>query len=127
MVTDPERPVKMSGNVSELPAFTGRTLFIDHPSYLTTPYPDTQRRQSIARQLVDGGRSNSEDAAYLWRVRRTYLASGEAPRPVYLITYRADRTDIVEKMTAANGAPVFRNGLVAVFQLPERSVLPGRD
>lgn len=126
MVTDPVLPVKMSGNVSELPAFTGRTLFIDHPSYLTTPYPDTQRRQSIARQLVDGGRSNSEDAAYLWRVRRTYLASGGQPRPLYLITYRADRNDIVEKLTAANGAPVFQSGFVAVFQVPERSVLPAR-
>lgn len=125
-VVDPDHPVKMSGNVSELPAFTGRTLFLDHPSYLTTPYPDTQRRQQIARVMVDGGASNSEDAAYLWRVRHAYASSEGSPRPLYLITYQADQPVILGTLEAANGAPRFHDGLVAVFQVPERSVLPAR-
>jgi hypothetical protein len=119
-VVDPAAPVKMSGNVSELPAFTGRTLFLDQPSYLTTPYPDHARRQAIARQLVDGGISNSEDAAYLWRVRRT----GNSTRPIYLVSYRVDNAGTLSLLTSSNGAPVFHHGFIAVFQLPERSVLP---
>ena len=125
-ITDPDQVVKMSGNVSELPAFTGRTLFLDHPSYLTTPYPDAARRQLIARVMADGSASNSEDAAYLWRVRRTYPSSGASPRPLYLITYKADDPVLLAKLEAANGAPRFQQGFVAVFQVPERSVLPAR-
>jgi hypothetical protein len=116
----------MSGNVSELPAFTGRTLFIDHPSYLTTPYPDAARRTGIARQLVGGGTSSSEDAAYLWRVRRTYQDERDSPRPLFLISYDADDAGTLSRLAGANGVPRFHQGFVAVFQLPERSVLPAR-
>jgi hypothetical protein len=126
-VTDPGQPVKMSGNVSELPAFTGRTLFLDHPSYLTTPYPDAARRQAIARRIVDGGAANGEDAAYLWRVRRAYASSGASPRPLYLVTYEADNAVKLGRLVAANGAPRFRQGFVAAWQVPERSVLPARS
>jgi hypothetical protein len=125
-VTDPAKPVKMSGNVSELPAFTGRTLFLDHPSYLTTPYPDAHRRQSIARQLVDGGASSGEDMAYLGRVRHTYASSGASPRPLYIVSYAADDAGVLNRLAATNGAPLFQAGFVAVFQVPEHAVLPAR-
>lgn len=126
-VTDPSQPVKMSGNVSELPAFTGRTLFLDHPSYLTTPYADAGRRQAIARQIMDGGTTNREDAAYLWRVRRAFTESGAAPRPLYLVSYEADNAVKLGRLVAANGAPRFQKGFVAAWQVPERWVLPSRS
>ena len=44
----------MAGNVSELPAFTGRALWVDHPSYLTVGFPDFGARTVIARKLLAG-------------------------------------------------------------------------
>jgi hypothetical protein len=123
-VIDPDHPVKMSGNVSELPAFTGRTLFIDYPSYLTTPYPDTERRNLLARRLVAGEVPSSEDEAYLWRVRRTRRPVNAGPRPMYVVTYRADSPGVLDSLAATYGAPVFRSSFVAVFPIPQRSVLP---
>ncbi len=126
IVVDPETPVKMSGNVSELPAFTARTLFVDHPSYLTTPYPDRDRRVAIARSLIAGAVPGSEDQAYLWRVRRSGNPGGGRPRPLYLVSHAADRPGVLARLTAANGTPLFHREFVAVFQVPERSVLPAR-
>ena len=52
----PETPVKMSGNVSELPAFTARTLFTDTPNYLTTPNRDSAFRAQLASRPQLGNR-----------------------------------------------------------------------
>jgi hypothetical protein len=126
-VVDPAAPVKMSGNVSELPAFTGRGLFTDQASYLTTPFPDAGRRTEIARQLVGGAIPNSEDEAYLWRVRRTYTGGKPIPRPLYIVSYAADDAGVLSLLAAANGAPKFHSGFVAAFLVPERSVVSGRE
>ena len=53
-ICDPKEPIKMSGNVSELPAFTSRTLFVDSPTYLTAPYADRTLREHIAHMATNG-------------------------------------------------------------------------
>lgn len=54
VIDDPDQPLRMAGNVGELPAFTGRALWIDHPSYLTLGFSDFDARTGIARKLLAG-------------------------------------------------------------------------
>jgi hypothetical protein len=105
-VANPLVPAKMSGNVAELPAFTGRTLFVDHASYLTTPHRDFERRSRAATRLVDG-LPTSPDAADLAALRR----------PVYLLSYRGDQREFMDRLGHLYGAPVFHDRFVAVFDL----------
>jgi hypothetical protein len=107
-VLDPADPVKMSGNVSELPAFTGRTIFVDEPSYMTTPYPDAAERHAIATRLTHGDSLTADDAEYL----RTL------GRPLWVVSSRADLPVVLDRLTGAYGPPLFVYGPVAVFQWP---------
>jgi hypothetical protein len=109
-VVDPARPVKMSGNVSEFPAFTGRTLFVDEASYMTTPHEDFQRRAEIAARLSQGVPASAADAAYL----------GYQRRPVYLLSYAADKPQLLNQLSRLYGAPVFQDAFVAVFDFAMR-------
>jgi hypothetical protein len=106
-VADPSRPVKMSGNVSEFPAFTGRTLFVDEPTYLTTPYGDFARRAEMATRLSQGIAQMTSDSAYLTHMRR----------PVYLLSYDADQSELKSELKRLYGPPVFQEAFVAVFEL----------
>jgi Uncharacterized membrane protein (DUF2298) len=106
-VVDCGAPVKMSGNVSELPAFTSRTLFTDAPSYLTTPNRDAASRDRLARAATGGERLSPDQRRYLAGLRR----------PVYVLTYAAGDETLIARLTEQYGAPVFRRGIVAVFQL----------
>jgi hypothetical protein len=106
-VSDPSRPVKMSGNVAELPAFAFRSLFIDRESYLTTPNPDAPARTRIAEQLARGTQLDDAEANYL----------RELNRPLYLVTYRADQSLRLKSLIAQHGEPAFAKGFVAVFGL----------
>jgi hypothetical protein len=101
-VVNPERPVKMSGNVSELPAFTGRTLFIDQPSYLTTVYADATMRAALAGRLLEGDEASAEESAYLERLKR----------PLYIISYQPEQ---VAKLSTRYGNPAFQRDFVSVF------------
>ena len=101
-IVNPERPVKMSGNVSELPAFTGRTLFIDQPSYLTTVYADATMRAALAGRLLEGAEASGEERGYLERLKR----------PLYIISYQPEQ---VANLTARYGNPAFQRDFVAVF------------
>ncbi len=98
-VIDPDRPVKMSGNVSELPAFTSRALFVDQESYLTSPHRDARFRTELARCAVKGLVLTPEQVRYLQHLRR----------PLYLIAQG--------KVDQQYGNPVFISGPFAVFQL----------
>ncbi|MEO8198931.1 MAG: hypothetical protein ABI679_00285 [Gemmatimonadota bacterium] len=111
-VVDPSEPVKMSGNVSELPAFTGRSLLTDQPSYLTTPYPDSPRRTAIALAMVHGEKLTAPDSAYLWRLARP--ASHNA-REIDVITYHADHGDLMDTLELRYGPARFHQGFTAVF------------
>ena len=95
----------MSGNVSEFPAFTGRTLFVDQASYLTTPHKDFQRRTEIAARLSQGVPASPADVAYLESQRR----------PMYVLSYAADKPQVMNQLNRLYGAPVFQNTFVAVF------------
>jgi hypothetical protein len=106
-ISDPRKPVKMSGNVAEFPAFTGRSLFIDHDSYLTVPYPDVELRKRLAVTAVEG--------ASLADYQLTYLR--DLGRPLYVVNYHADRDGLVAQLGARYGAARFRHGFVAVFEL----------
>jgi hypothetical protein len=105
-VVDPTDPVKMSGNVSELPAFTGRTLFVDEPSYMTTPYPDAAQRTAIATRLSHGDSLTAGDADYL----RTL------GRPFWVVSSRANVPGVLDRMSEAYGPPQFVYGEEAIFE-----------
>lgn len=106
VVSDPAIPVKMSGNVSELPAFTGRTLFTDTPNYLTSPNRDAAFRAELAGQATRGeGLSDGQ---------REYLA--RFGRPVLIVTYQAGEAGLKERLAGLYGPPVFQQGIVAAFR-----------
>jgi hypothetical protein len=100
---NPERPVKMSGNVSELPAFTGRTLFIDQPSYLTTVYADATMRAALAGRLLEGDEASAEESGYLERLQR----------PLYIISYQPEQ---VAKLSSRYGNPAFQGDFVSLYE-----------
>jgi len=106
-VVDPARPVKMATNVSELPAFTGRALFVDQPSYLTTPHAGFAARTQLAAALTAGVAASAEGRAALT----------ELGRPVYLLTHAADDELLAQTLTAHYGPPRFASGFVAVYAL----------
>jgi len=106
-VVDPSDVVKMSGNVSELPAFTGRAIFTDQPSYMTTPYPDADKRTAISGKLVRGEELSVDEAGYVRGLGR----------PVYVITWHADDSALLERLKGRYGSPAFNSGFVAVFGL----------
>jgi hypothetical protein len=102
--------------VAELPAYTGRALFIDQPSYMTTPYRDAKRRAAIAAAAAEGQALGAEDRRYLERLHR----------PLYLVTYRADRGGVLDRLSGLYGAPLLRHAFVAVFPLQTPSTGPPR-
>jgi hypothetical protein len=106
-IADPNNPVKMSGNVSEFPAFTGRTLFIDHASYLTTPYKDAGLRMEMASRIANGHTLSRSELDYLQRLRRH----------LYVVSYHAERDELIARLIQEHGAPVFQQDFVAVFEL----------
>jgi hypothetical protein len=103
LVMDPDRPVKMSGNASELPAFTGRTLFVDQANYLTRPYRTFMARTRVARTMIRG--EALRDAAD----RDLLLA---LDRPILVIS-----TDVLRRAALEEryGPPVFVADFVSVF------------
>lgn len=107
LLADPDRPVKMSGNVSELPALTDRALFIDQPSYLTRPYPEVRAREALARRAVAGDALAPEE----WVLLRGL------GRPVFLISWEADDALRQARLAERYGPPIFRDGFVAVFAM----------
>jgi hypothetical protein len=104
-IADPEDPVKMSGNVSELPAFTSRTLFVDNPTYLTQPYEDRILRERIAHSATTGHSLSQEEITYVNRLRRQ----------VFVMTFHANQKMLFNKLKYNYGEPVFENDFVAVF------------
>jgi hypothetical protein len=103
LVVDPDRAIKMSGNVSELPAFSGRPVFVDQDSYLTRPYGGAfEQRRRIARLLVRGEPLSSADGFVLERLRR----------PVFLVSAHTERRD---RLVRRYGQARFSAGAFAVF------------
>jgi hypothetical protein len=106
-VTDPDRALKMSGNVSEIPAFTGRVLFVDQISYLTAPFRDRERRENMARQLLRGDAIGAADQTYL----------NEFRRPMFLVSVTPEDPGRGKALAARFGPPIFAKDFVAVFAL----------
>jgi hypothetical protein len=106
-VVDSAHPVKMATNVSELPAFTGRALFVDQPSYLTTPHAAFETRRRIAAELTAGTSLAQEDSAPIRALAR----------PVYLLSHAGDDEHLARKLTRSYGPPLFASGFVAVYAL----------
>jgi hypothetical protein len=105
-ITDPSMPVKMSGNVTEIPAFTGRTVFVDQLTYITAPYPDRAWRTELAQRVTSGTAPTEAERAYL---RTLHL-------PVYVVTFVA--ADTFSKLSTVFGPAVFHQDTVAVFAFP---------
>ena len=104
-VVDAAHPVKMATNVSELPAFTGRALFVDQASYLTTPHAAFEDRRRIAADLTAGFALAAPDAA----------AIRALARPVYVISHAGDDEHLAERLTRLYGPPRFAAGYVAAY------------
>jgi hypothetical protein len=106
-VVDAARPVKMATNVSELPAFTGRALFVDQPSYLTTPHAGFEARRRIAAEITSGEALAEAARAAILALRR----------PVYVVSHAGDDEHLAERLTRQYGPPRFAAGFVAVYAL----------
>jgi hypothetical protein len=105
---DPATPVKMSGDVSEFPAFTARTLFTEASkpagqgsADLSTPYRDSAFRQQLAARAAHGEPLSATDRAYLARFHR----------PLYLLLYQP------RDLSALYGAPQFQHGIATVYRI----------
>jgi hypothetical protein len=117
LVVDPLESVKMAGNVSEIPAFTHRALFVDQPTYMTSPYPDLARRIALASAVTAGTPLTAEQLGYL----------RELGRPAYILTLHADRADLFARLVATLGSPSFHKGRAAVFSLDAGHLAGGRN
>lgn len=106
-ISDPGRPVKMSGNVSEIPAFTGRALLVDHLTYMTEAYPDREIRSDIAQLVASGHPLTAQQHSYLNKLQR----------PLYVVTFVADEEHVVSRLTERYGPPLFQQAFVAAFAL----------
>src|SRR6185295_14397430 len=105
-IVNPETPVKMSGNASELPAMTARALFTDLPNYLTKPNRDAALRAQLAGDATQGRELTTAQRDYLRRFGR----------PIYVVSYERDT---VERLAGLYGPAVFQNGTVAAFGVAE--------
>ena len=102
----------MSGNVSEIPAFTERVLFVDQPGYLTTPHPSFPARTRLARALIRGEPGDPGDRGEIDRLAR----------PVYLISTAPERLAALERL---HGPARFTAAPARVFVLTTGGALPG--
>lgn len=105
LVTDPDQPVRMAGNVTEVPAFTGRPVFVDHPSYLTEPYEAFGLRLEAARRLQRGEALTAEQAAELASIGR----------PLWLVIRRPD-PERLDRLRARHG-PEAHAGALVLFRI----------
>ena len=86
-----------TGNTSELPAFTGRSLFTDYARhYLVAPQPDAAFRLDLVQRLARGEPPTAADDRYLAALRR----------PLFVVTYDASAGSSA-RLDAALGAPAF--------------------
>ena len=108
-VVNPDRALKMSGNVSEIPAFTGRSLFVDRLSYLTQPHRDRELRENIARRLLTNQPLERGGAAY-WR-------EVAMRRPVFVVSVTPENPRDGEALGLRLGPPVFAQDFVYVYGL----------
>jgi hypothetical protein len=96
------------GNAPELPALTGRALFIsDSPTYIVDPFPGTPRRLEVATRLSRGEAPTDDDRGLLATLQR----------PVVLVTQRAHDAALLERLTLHHGSPLFQQGSLAAFRL----------
>jgi len=107
LVVNADRPVKMSGNVTEIPALSGRAVFVDHNTYMVESYPALADRTDLARRAADGQVLTIDDRRML----------DALARPVYIVNFEADRPEVLARLRAAHGAPVFERGFVAAFRV----------
>lgn len=105
VVMDPRRKVALQGNVDELPALTGRVLFVGSDSYLTSPYADRDRRKALAVKLVSGERLTVEESGHLAALNR----------PVYVLVYDAD-DETHARIEVQLGKPARRTDSGAVYR-----------
>jgi len=97
--------VAMGGNTAELPALTGRTLFVVREGhYIVNAYPDLSRRTDIAEQIFEGTPLSDVDLAYL----------AALSRPVYVVDYHAHDGEPARQRALRDGAPIFQSGSVSL-------------
>lgn len=105
-IVDPLQRVTMVGNISELPALTGRTLFTEDPQqYMVSPFPDSQLRVDLAQRAVAATALDHSDQGYLSAFKR----------PLYIVNYKAADIGLESRFQDLYGAPVFAQGGISVF------------
>jgi hypothetical protein len=106
-VVDSGHTVKMASTVSELPALSGRALFVDQAHALTTPYPEFEERRALAAALTAGDAASSAELATL----------AAFARPVFLVSHAADDEHLAADLAQHWGPPLFVADFVAVYAL----------
>ena len=89
-----------------LRAFAQRALWVDQPSYMTTPYPSFQRRFDLAVAATRGDVLTPGGAAELLRLQR----------PLFVVSYQARDRQLGSRLEARYGPPVFAADFVAVYR-----------
>jgi hypothetical protein len=107
VVIDPDRMVAVSGNMPELPAMTGRPVFVGTEGYMTEPYAAYGQRRTVARQLLQGAELRPALAAALESLGR----------PIYLLhDAGASGSAGREALVARLGPPAFEAGRLSLFR-----------
>jgi hypothetical protein len=117
-VIDPRKTVTVGGNIGEVPAMTGRSVFaeeLDH--YMVSAYPDARMRVDLAVRLVSGGAPSSAD--------RRYLAG--LGRPVYLVSDAPGDDAVAGRLQSLFGPPAFRQGALSVYRVHGATVSTGKE
>lgn len=104
-IVDPEARVDRLCNVSDFPAFTNRTLYIDFSTYMTEAYPEEAFRLQWSK-VITRGEPLPADVRY---------ALSDLNRPIYVLTYQMDDADLSARLTKRYGLPVFAADSIAVF------------
>ncbi len=93
-------------NTSDLPAMTGRVLFVDHASYMTDMYPEFSRRCALAKELTEGTHLSDADVAYIQQLGK----------PVYVIGEIQADTDYRARLSQRYGLPLYDGGSVQIYR-----------
>jgi len=94
------------GNVPEIPAVTGRALFVSRePYYMAAPHPDMDRRLRIADDVAAGRALDGGDARYVAGLGRSVFL---------LVSGSGDRVRALESI---HGAAAFHRDGIAAFRV----------
>jgi hypothetical protein len=106
-VLDLEAEPRQLCNVSDLPTFTRRAVYVDRRFCMTSPYADFGTRILLSKKIARGTPLSVTEAERI----------AELGRPVFLVSFRADDVKLLLRLTHNYGDPLFKNRKTALFPL----------